>query len=78
MDRKKEEGEGMKEPTDRERLDWLEQFVRKEHALTLHDKSEVKPFWTLGLAFGGRMKRSLRDAIDEAAGWSRGRERGRT
>jgi len=59
-------------PTDRERLDWLEQFVREKHFLTLHDSTPtILPLMTYGLSFGRRTKRSLRDAIDSCEGWTK-------
>jgi hypothetical protein len=57
-----------KNPTDRERLDWLEKFVQEHHSLTLHDGNiRNHPMPGAGLCFGGIFLRSLRDAIDSAA-----------
>jgi len=47
-----------------EMLDWLEEFVRKEHGLMLHDGNACR-FNTPGLGIAWR---TLRDAIRSAAG----------
>lgn len=58
----------MSEPTDRERLDWLENYVREHHSLMLWNGTFKPDFNSAGLSFGEQMKRSLRDAIDCASG----------
>ena len=58
-------GEREKAMTDTERLDALENFVKAEGALLLHDGSGKSPYY--GLAFDGPViMRTLREAIDSA------------
>ncbi|HET8551201.1 MAG TPA: hypothetical protein VFM97_01840 [Gammaproteobacteria bacterium] len=50
--------------TDKQRIDELERLVNTNHELRLHDGAVNRN--CLGLAFGGRYKRTLRDAIDQS------------
>ena len=58
----------MEKRTDAERLDWLEEMANKKGGLLLHDGSE-KGWEGVGLGLRpGSLKRTLREAIDQAMG----------
>lgn len=61
----------MIEPTDAQRLDWLEARANEKGGLLLHDGTE-RGRTGLGLR-PGHLNRSLREAIDAAMGMRMGR-----
>jgi hypothetical protein len=59
--------------TDADRLDWLEDFINREGGIMLHDGSRSN-FGCSGIGLRpGFANRTLREAIDAAAGESHGK-----